>query len=232
MALTQYNSQVPAPVAQPAYSGQYYVSDAPAQMVASVGQSLGQVGNQIVDERRLKTLMQEKYQSHLDDLKTMEANDILKVGSIEIQSIYENNPPELWESMVSAKIKEITTKADKVNGYVSPERRDFLEKQLKSYEAIETAKMESLRLKEVKNRNLISLLAAIQQGEADGNGEQSSLAEQTLMGKWQDFYASADEARIAIGDARARGQAEFQEKIWRPPRTRLRQRSSLAPIAR
>lgn len=211
MALNQYNSQVPAPVAQPAYSGQYYVSDAPAQMVASVGRSLGQVGNQIVDERRLKTLMQEKYQSHLDDLKTMEVGNILKTGAIEMQSIYENAPPEQWEQLITAKAAEITNRAAKVIPYVSPELRDALERELKGFEAVEFAKMESLRLKEVKNRNLTSLLAAIQQKTAEGNKPAADLAIKTMMDKWPDFYASEDEAKIAIGGALQRGQAELSE---------------------
>jgi hypothetical protein len=212
--LTQYNSQVSAPVASPVYANNQPVSTAAADMVGSLGQSLQRVGNQASDERQLKALMQEKYQSHLDDLKTMEANDILKVGSIEMQSIYENSPPEDWEKLISAKAKEVSNRASKLTSYMSGERRDFVEKQLRSFENVEIAKMESLRLKEVKNRNHEALLASIQTGMSEGNKEQASTAKQALLDKWQDFgYASPDAALIAAGEAEQRGQNEFDVKM-------------------
>jgi hypothetical protein len=212
--LTQYNSQVSAPVSTPVYANNQPVSTAAADMVGSLGQSLQRVGNQASDERQLKALMQEKYQSHLDDLKTMEANDILKVGSIEMQSIYENSPPEDWEKLISAKAKEVSNRASKLTSYMSGERRDFVEKQLRSFESVEIAKMESLRLKEVKNRNHEALLASIQTGMSEGNKDQANTAKQALLDKWQDFgYASPDAAMIAAGEAEQRGQNEFDVKM-------------------
>lgn len=215
MALKQYTSQARAPIGQATYANPNIIQrdNSSAQIAAVAGSALGQLGSQWkqqeLDEKQVKMVMQQKYQSHLDDLKTIEANNALKAGSIEIESIMENNPPEMWDKLVSAKIKDVTGQAAKANQFVSPERRDFLEQQLKSYEKLEVAKMESIRLKTVAQSNKILLMSAVQQAYAEGNAPAAEMAQNTFMEKWGDWFNTKEEAQLALNEMIAKGQEEY-----------------------
>jgi len=223
--LLRYSSSAPAPLPQPVEAQPVSFSDAPAQALSRMGQGLQ-------DYAELRQLLHDKYQSHLDDLRTAQAKDLLNIAAIRIDGIYENQAdPARWEESVRLELDDAAQRIGELLEDVSQQRRPFIDTYVKAFHRAEIAKMESLRAKTVAKLNLEAMSASYQQAYANGQTQagEAIYNEMVQTNRYLDWFPNRDAFDIHMARHREAGQTEHYQGIIRQAKTDVAQAVQYSP---
>jgi hypothetical protein len=203
MPIQQYTAQLSPKPVQPVYANPsaYQYSNAKAQAISQIGQSMDVVSG----------LMQ-KYQSHLDDLKTAEVNTVLETTELEIQAMQESEPAENWEQRTQEILLKTRDKTSYSMEKMSGDRRRLAEEYIQRFEQSTDLKMKIQATKAISKDNLDMNSAAYQMALENGNTDKANVIYENMLEKHRDWFGSKDEFDAYMNEIKMSGESKFAAK--------------------
>lgn len=204
--LTQYTSQATPNVQQAVYASNAMAdySMAPAQGLARVGQSIDAMGQ-----------IAESYQRSMDNIRSVEANNLLETTSLEIDKIKEDNPnnPDIWEEQVARKLSDFDRKLESITKDVSSQRRGLLESEAGAFRKNSMVKTQIDKAKTAAKIELGKMSAGYLNAVSSGNDNLASNYKAEMDARWNTHFGSVEEYKAYFDSLEQQGKAEYDRKV-------------------
>lgn len=204
--LTQYTSQATPNVQQAVYASNAMAdySMAPAQGLARVGQSIDAMGQ-----------IAESYQRSMDNIRSVEANNLLQTTALEIDQIKEENPnnPEMWDTQIEKKLADFDRKMGVLTKDISSQRRGLIESESMSFRKNTQVRTQIDKAKTAAKIEWGKLSAMYASAVESGNDTMANNAVMEMDRNYNKWFGSAEEYDYAKKNIQETAQRNYEYKL-------------------